>query len=192
MTVDRHIRGYIRPTETYPESAQRELLTAEIIYVEGKRGESRKDILSDLRSGNTLEVTFLGLLAEPRDKKKCPNPHADLFNVMRELKARGIVIREAATGWTTEEDDLRDEMVFRAGEFIRRGRRSDQARINGRKNATKVTHEQRAIMERMWFDMRIKTDLDVVAALAELGIRTNKMWLYRAFKKAGRPRVKKP
>lgn len=125
MAVDKSKIGIIRVISGHPEERQRTALRAagaQRIAVISKH-LSRDQIVSALRPGDTLFVEYLGLLAEPRGKRRSL-PSEDFTDcILFVTGERYATIIETHTGRTSADKAVWRKGVREALESIRRGGR---------------------------------------------------------------------
>ena len=151
------------------------------------RHKKKRWLTRALRSGDTVLVTRLFLLAEPRVKTR-DNPRADLWAVLRRLRKSGISVLELATGRVSTNCDQMADMLADAIEMLTYGGRGhpETAKINGAKGGrppSAFTADELRQAETAWFDMRYKTNAEAVDAFPK---RFTRERAYRKFGPSGR------
>lgn len=183
----RHVRTWIRPLKGIcPESTQREHARG-VVYVEGK--DTRDKFVASLRKGDVALVLWLALLA-PLRSPKCPDPIDDLQTALEAIERRGAIVYEAATGRRSDRREDWHGLVFDAAKMIRRGRRGWKA--TGRPKKV-FSDNEKAIMERKWFDTRILSNDAAVQAMIDAGVRDDviRKDAFTMFGGSGRPSKRK-
>jgi hypothetical protein len=86
----------------------------QLVWVEGRTETETLDNLLDhgLRSGDTLEVWRLAVLAEPRKRKGDPLPRKRLADAIKRLASSSIILHEVESNRVFNATDVAADMIF--------------------------------------------------------------------------------
>jgi hypothetical protein len=164
MAIDKRQICVIRSLSRYPGGAQRDALAGcgcGDWHDLAERG-ARTRLLDTLRRGDTVHVRNLHLIAEPK-RQTNDNPRLDLWWIVQQIEARGVVIVELSTGFRSDNPAERDKMLMRAIEVVTKGakaNRSAVARRNGAKGGRKRKWSRKQVEAAapVWFDVKLSGD----------------------------------
>ncbi len=134
----------------------------DIIYDGCKADSGRRDnwawLMRKLRAGDTLAVIRLRTVYAPHGKM---SPRKSLFRTLHEIEDHGVSIVEISTSRRTSVARERDMMIADCLDQIARSRTGGDS---GRP-ANEWTAAERAIVERHWFDLRLRTNAEAFAKI---------------------------
>lgn len=176
--------GYIRVIlPRYTEAGQRKAMDAnsiERVLTEGAKvarryAGTRAELIRMVRTGTTIAVHHLHLLADPGAKRKRGGTRADLWKAVDEVEKRGGAIWELYTGLRTDTREGRDAMTRAAVETLARGRhKTSKADKRGRPKK-EFPAADLAKAKALWESRRLKRWVDVEAKLPD-GITVRDCW----------------
>jgi hypothetical protein len=165
-------RGYVRPNRRLTTAGQIARLVEagvleQLIYVEGREGETLTEAIKACREGDELCLVHAWVLAAP-NKDKSRRPHREVIRRVGEADAKGVVIVEVATGRTTAGKDrdaiYADCVDWFAGRSTRRKKGVGEYR--GGRPKKENTAEETAKAREIWKSRDFKTWRDCKPALA--------------------------
>lgn len=144
------IRAYVRPSARHPAGPQERALAeagASTVYVEGRGRETWQAFVLSLRSGDVALVNSLSRISIDRE---------DMRQAIRDVAARGVVLRELETGreWRPADADAAIAALDAADELAKDGRRltPEKARANAQERWGKPERTSKTTALRIWKD----------------------------------------
>lgn len=171
------VRSYCNPFKPrFTAEAQIAKLTGEL-YVENRKGTAIDDLIRSLRKGSVVEIVELGLLAPI--KAKPGKRRQFIADHVQQIMAKGAVIREINTGWTSDKD--LPSMMMRASDFIATSGKAG-TRHGQRGNPIELTPAQRHEALMVWRSREYTNDKQRVAAVEKaIGRRCGRSWCWQNF-----------
>lgn len=122
-------------------------------------------LIRQRRPGDTVAVTHLHLLADPKRKYR----RANLLEALRRIEATGSHVLELSTGLKTKNRSERDTMLINACEAMALGRIPTQGGKIGRPKR-KWDERDTQILMRHWHSLKHSTDAVAVLAMRADGV----------------------
>jgi len=163
--------GYIRPSNRWSESRQREAIDAagvERVWIES-RDETLADMIRQLRRGDVVAVWRLALLAEPTADRRDPQRRVVMVQRLQEIEARGASVRELHSGRSSAVAADRDAMILDGADDL--SGRGPRAKSNNPAGRPPVDWEPwRPVLEREWYSLQHDTNAEALAAMQAEGV----------------------
>lgn len=170
--------GIAREWPRYPAKRQDEALRASgasVVYVIPAECPTWRDAIRFVRKGDTVLVTLIQLLAEPKSRD-VPHPAMDMRDALDEIRERTAVLIEIETGRSTADPKQRAALIADGAKSLGAGGRSlssAQAKANaltvgrkrGRQPKAEPSAEDKRTARELWKSRDLETWDEVAAQL---------------------------